>query len=105
MLEISRLEKHWFLDIDGELFINAAPELKQVLVDWSDSGRDLYLDLERAEAIDIAALQLFRAANCRAADAGVAFVSRVSEAVATIARDAGFDPFPGAGAPGAVWPK
>jgi hypothetical protein len=105
VLKISRLEKYWLLEIDSELSITGILELKQVLMDWAVSGRDLYLDLGGSQAIDVSAIQLLWAANCHASDVRAAFVSRVSEAVAMAAREAGFEQFPGARTPGALWPK
>ena len=67
-----------------------------LLLEWLAAGKDLLLDLERAESIDVAVLQLLWVAGREAARAGVGVVSSVSAAVACIAREAGFPRLPGA---------
>lgn len=97
-ITVDRLEKHWLIRLEGEFGVTSAPELKTLLLEWVASGRDLQMDLERAEEIDITLMQLLWAAGREAARAGAGMVSRVSEAAAMAARDAGFERFPGAAA-------
>jgi len=93
---VDRLETHWLIRLEGEFTLASAPELKRLLLEWLESGKDLQLDLERADEIDITLLQLLCAAGHEAARAGLGMVSRVSEAAAAAAREAGFVRFPGA---------
>jgi hypothetical protein len=81
--------------LDGEFTVTSAAELKRLLMEWQESGTDLQLDLERAEGIDITAMQFLWVAGSEAARVGVGVESRVSEAAARAACDAGFEPFPG----------
>jgi anti-anti-sigma regulatory factor len=90
-------EPHWLIRLDGQINLTSATELKTLLLDWLASGKDLELDLERVEEIDIAILQLLWAAGREAAGKGAGMVGRLSEAAAMAARDAGFDRMPGLG--------
>jgi len=95
-LIVDRDETHWLIRLEGEFNVTSAAELKRLLLEGLASGKELHLDLDRASEIDVTALQLLWAAG--RASAGV--VSGVSEAAATIARDAGFARFPGKAAQG-----
>jgi anti-anti-sigma regulatory factor len=81
--------------LEGEVNLTSAGELKRLLVEGLASGRDLHVDLERVEAIDVTALQLLWSAGRDADRAGSAIVIRASEAANESARDAGFSGFPG----------
>jgi hypothetical protein len=94
-ITLDRLETSWLIRLEGEFTVTSASELKGSLLEWLASGRDLQLDLERAQEIDITVMQLLWAAGREAARAGVAIVSRVSEAASAAASDAGFEQFPG----------
>jgi ABC-type transporter Mla MlaB component len=96
---IDRDETRWRVRLEGELTLASAAELKSLLVEWLASGRDLQLDLERAGEIDITAMQLLWSAGRDRARSGKGIVSRVSDALGTAARDAGFEPFPGMAVP------
>jgi MFS superfamily sulfate permease-like transporter len=87
---------HLLIRLEGAVNFASAEELKRMLLEGLASGRDLQLDLERAEEIDVTVMQLLWAAEREAARTGLGIVSRVSEAAATAARDAGFERFPGA---------
>lgn len=95
---VDRNETHWHIRLEGELALTSAAELKRTLLEWLASGKELQLDLERAEAIDITVMQLLWAAGQEAVRAGIGMMSRVPEAAAMAARDAGFKRFPGAAA-------
>jgi anti-anti-sigma regulatory factor len=90
-LTVDRDETRWLIRLDGEFNVTSAAELKKLLLEGLASGKELRLDLEGASEIDVTVLQLLWAAG--RASAGV--VSGVSEAAAIIARDAGFERFPG----------
>jgi anti-anti-sigma regulatory factor len=92
---INRDETRWRVRLEGDLTLASAAALKSLLLEWLASGKDLELDLESAEEIDITSLQLLWAAGREAARAGAGIVSRVSGAVDKAARDAGLEPFPG----------
>ena len=95
---VDRNETNWLIRLEGEFTLTSAAELKRTLLEWLAAGKDLQLDLERADAIDITVMQLLWAAGREAVRAGVGIVSRVPEAAAIAVRDAGFKRFPGAAA-------
>lgn len=95
---VDRNETHWLLQLEGEFNLTSAAELKRTLLEWLASGKDLQLDLERTEAIDITTMQLLWAAGREAVRAGAGIASRVPEAAAIAALDAGFKRFPGTAA-------
>lgn len=78
----------------GELNVTSATELKGVLLGALAEGRELQVDLEAAEAIDISIMQLLWATGRAAERRGTGFAVRASEAVALAARDAGFERWP-----------
>lgn len=80
----------WSLHLDGDANMTEAVEMKQALIEGLSSGKEVYFDLERAQEIDIAILQLLWAAARDAASNGLRFSSHVSEAAAAISRHAGF---------------
>jgi MFS superfamily sulfate permease-like transporter len=82
--------------LENTVSFTSADELKKLLLEGLASGKTLQLDLERAEEIDVTVMQLLWAAEREAARAGLGLVSRVSEAAAAAAREAGFERFPGA---------
>ena len=92
---IERRESHSFIRLDGDFTVTSATELKQVLLEGIAAGMDLHLDMEQIGAFDITAMQLLWAAGRAAAPTGTKLVIPVTEAVAVVAREAGFDPFPG----------
>ena len=80
--------------------MNCAAELKGLLLEGLASERPLRVDFDPAAEIDIALLQLFWAAEREAARLGPGFSIRASERVHSLAREAGFDGFPGEIPPG-----
>jgi anti-anti-sigma regulatory factor len=84
-------ETHWLIRLEGECTVTSAAELKSRLLEGLASGKPVRFDLASAEQIDITVLQLLWAA----AQHGAAAVTRVSDAAAVAARDAGFERFPG----------
>jgi len=87
---------HLLIRLENTVSFTSADELKKLLLEGLASGKTLQLDLERAEEIDVTVMQLLWAAEREAARAGLGLVSRVSEAAAAAAREAGFERFPGA---------
>ncbi|MGA2182241.1 MAG: STAS domain-containing protein [Bryobacteraceae bacterium] len=92
---MERQEGHSLIRLEGEFTLTSAAELKTLLLEGLASRRDLWLDLERAEGIDITAMQLLWAAGREADRMGARIAIRVSEAAASDARNAGFERFPG----------
>jgi len=78
------------IGIDGQATLASAGELKALLLEWLAAGKNLRLDLEAVEDIDIAHMQLLWAAAREAAIAGVEITCRASGAVAAAVRDSGF---------------
>ena len=90
-----RQENHLLVRLEGAVTFASTDDLKRIFLEGLASGKHLQVDLERAEEIDVTVMQLLLAAEREAVRAGVGMVSRVSEAVAKTARDAGFARFPG----------
>jgi anti-anti-sigma regulatory factor len=91
------LEGNSLIRLEGECTLASAVELKRALLEGLASGRDLRLDLERAEGIDIAVLQLLWAAGRVAERAGAGIAVLLPEAAGAVAREAGFERLPGLG--------
>jgi anti-anti-sigma regulatory factor len=89
-LTLQRAETCWLLRIEGQITLPSAGELKQSLLEWLAARKDLELDLQAVEEIDITALQLLSSAACEAARMGLKFGVRTSDVTAAAARDAGF---------------
>lgn len=75
----------------GELTMASACELKAHLVDASSARRDLDLDLDCVEDIDITAVQLLWAAAREASRDGRRVAGRFSQAALGVLRDTGLD--------------
>jgi anti-anti-sigma regulatory factor len=81
--------------LHGDFSVTSAAELKEALLQGIASGKAVKVDLEHVGQIDLTVLQLLWAARREGAFVGAGCVSGVSEAVAGVARDAGFEQFPG----------
>jgi anti-anti-sigma regulatory factor len=92
-VKMEKLENQSIIRLEGEMTVTSAAELKEILAKALSEG-DLQLDLERAEEIDIAVMQLLWAAGREAERKGVDISVRALEAVTRAARDAGFEPWP-----------
>jgi anti-anti-sigma regulatory factor len=92
---LERREANWLIRMDGPITLTSAGELKNMLLEWLAAGKDLELDLEAAEDVDITILQLLCAAMREAARTGVGIAIRASGAVAAAVRDSGFSQIPG----------
>ena len=65
--------------LEGQITLTSAAELRKRLLEWVDSGENLELDLERADEIDVAVLQVLWAAGNEAARIGASIASRASQ--------------------------
>jgi anti-anti-sigma regulatory factor len=81
--------------MEGQVTVASAGELKELLLEWLAARRDLELDLQRVEEIDITIMQLLWAAAREAGRMGVGVGACASAAAAAAARDAGFGRLPG----------
>lgn len=88
------------IGIDGQATLTSAGELKALLLEWLAAGKNLHLDLETAEDLDIPHMQLLWAAAREAVRTGVEISCRASGAAAAAARDSGFAQIPGFPVPG-----
>ena len=93
-LSVDRNESCWLIRLEGDIGVAVAAELQTLLIEGIASGKELWLDLERAGRIDITVLQLVWAA-ARERGNGRGIVQRLSDQADGIARDAGFPAFPG----------
>lgn len=94
-LTLQRDEPRWLIRLEGQITIASAAELKTMLLEWLSAGKDLDLDLEGVEEIDIPIMQLIWTATREAARNGAGVVSRTSRAVIGAVQDAGFPELPG----------
>lgn len=94
---MDRKDNHSLIRLEGELTVASAEELKGLLMEALASGTGFELDLERAETIDIAVMQMLWAAGREAERRGAKVGIHTSDAAATTARNAGFACFPGQG--------
>jgi anti-anti-sigma regulatory factor len=88
-------EHQWSVRLDGDLSLGCAAELKDKLLEWLASGKNLELDLGSAESIDISILQLLYASGSEALMRGVRIYGKASRTVKTAAQAAGFEQVPG----------
>lgn len=99
------LEDCSVIRVDGACSLASAGELKVLLVEWMASGKKLRLDLAGVEEIDLAALQLLWAAGREAERAGAEIAVRMTEEVASVAREAGFERIAGLTLQGDGWAR
>ena len=88
--------KDALIRLEGELTVASAEEMKGLLMEALADG-DFELDLERAESIDVAVMQVLWAVGREGERRGAKVTIHTSEAAATAARNAGFECFPGQG--------
>ena len=88
-------ESHWEIRLEGQVTLAAAEELKKLLLEWVAARKDLTLDLQRVEAIDLTIMQLLWAAGREATHTGTRIVGRIPDALAVTLREAGFAGWPG----------
>jgi anti-anti-sigma regulatory factor len=92
---LQRQETTWLIRLEGRIILTSAAELRELLLEWLSAGKNLELDLELAEEIDITIMQLLWGAASQAASTGVKILIRRSNAAAMAIRDAGFAQLPG----------
>jgi hypothetical protein len=78
---------------EGECTIGSVAEAKTVLLEGLAFAKDLRLDLDRMEEIDITFMQLIWAACREAGRTGASIAMRVPHAIEMSARQAGFNCF------------
>ena len=83
-------ESDWLIRMNGQVTLASAVELKAALCEWLAAGKNLELDLESVEEIDLTILQLLWAASREAGDRRMQVAGR-SEAVVNAVRAAGFE--------------
>jgi anti-anti-sigma regulatory factor len=81
--------------LDGSVGIASAAELKKLLLQTLESGKEVRVSLERATDLDVTAVQLLWAAGCEAKRSGVrfTFLETVPEDISIALGDAGFEKF------------
>jgi len=94
-VSLDQRESDCRIRLEGQITIASAAELKNLLVNWAATGKDLALDLTRAEEIDISTLQLLWSAAREAARTGRHVGCAASPAAISAAQSAGFPEFPG----------
>jgi len=92
---LQRQEASWLIKLEGQITVTSALQLKELLVEWLSAGKDLDLDLEHAEEVDVTIMQLLWAAAREAARTGGKIVAHPSSAATLAARDSGFAQLPG----------
>jgi anti-anti-sigma factor len=93
-VKIERQDCHWLVRLDGEVTLVCARQLQEALLEWLREGKDLELEMEEVEEIDVAALQVLWAAGREAAEKKRRITARYSAAVRRATADAGFEPMP-----------
>ena len=95
-ITLDQNEMQCLIHLEGEINIASAEEFKQLLVQALARGKDLRMNLERADELDVTAMQLLWSAEREAKKLGVAFTvsGRVPEAIRAAAVEAGFEKFP-----------
>jgi anti-anti-sigma regulatory factor len=81
--------------LDSAYSVASAAEFKTFLLEGLASRKKLQLDLSQTEQIDITLLQLLWAGARAAAGENREFVICMTESAALVARNAGFESFPG----------
>ena len=92
---MQRSETDLLIRLEDKVNVTSAEELKRLLLEGLISERDVHLNLERVEEIDVTVMQLLWTAGREADRKGTRMVTRVSEAAAAAARELGFERFPG----------
>jgi len=82
--------------LEGDVGIVNAAELKKLILQTLATGKDLGVDLEQANQLDVTALQLLwvLAREARASGRKLVLVGRIPEVISAAATEAGFDHFP-----------
>jgi len=94
-VRLMQRDPRWLIRLEGLIGVACAGELKDLLVEWRTAGKDLELDLESVQEIDITILQLLHAATREGERSGAQIVGRASADVMFLVRQSGFDQIPG----------
>jgi len=90
-----RQETQFVIRIEGECSVGSASDLKAALIESLGSDLPVEVDLTGVDELGICGVQLLWAAEQEAAQRNRALISHASESIASEAREAGFDHFPG----------
>ncbi len=95
-----QIDDNTVLRLQGACNVTCVAEMKTLVLEGLATGNPLTVDLVAAEEIDITVLQLLWAVEREAGRTGAEVVVRAPEAAQSVAREAGFDGFPGTKAEG-----
>jgi hypothetical protein len=92
-LVLEECETQSEIRLEGAVDIACAAELKKLLLQALESGKELRVSLERAICLDVTAVQLFWAAGCEARRLGLGFTfaEKVPEEISSALAVAGFE--------------
>jgi hypothetical protein len=85
---------HWLIRLEGQVALASAGELKVLLLQWLAAGKNLELNLERVEELDVTIMQLLWTAAREAGRNGFHIAARASAAAVDAVCEAGFDRMP-----------
>ncbi len=93
---LEQVEDRNLIHFTGAVDIAVASELKLLLEQALDSGKEIHLDVDQTESMDVTAVQLLWAAERSAAASGVEFTltGQVPDGVLAQLREDGFEEFP-----------
>ena len=93
---LEQSESSCAIRLEGEVNITGAAELKKVLRQALESGKEMRLDLEGATELDVTALQLLWAVAREVRAKGGKFIlaGQVPKEISDGVTDAGFEKFP-----------
>ena len=83
------------IKLEGQVTLQAAADLKGLLLQALANGKPIILDLEDVDTVDITMMQLLWSAGLDAARQGVRVTGRASQAALAAMRNAGFVEMPG----------
>jgi anti-anti-sigma factor len=84
------------VEFSGDINVAGSAELKQLLMQAFSTGKEVQLDLSKAAALDVTAIQLLWAAarHAEKANTVLTVAGVVPEAIHNSVREAGFEHFP-----------
>jgi anti-anti-sigma regulatory factor len=95
-----QVDDNTVLRLQGTCTVTCVAEMKTLVLEGLATGNPLTVDLEAAEEIDITILQLLWTVGREAARTGAMVLVRAPESARILAREAGFEAFPGEKAEG-----
>lgn len=96
-MKVENNETRWILRLEDDCGLSSAAELKALLLEGLASGKSMEVDLGADVEIDITVLQLLWAARHAAERQKRELITQAPEQILNLARDAGFENFPGQG--------